>query len=369
MNIKILQNEEIRRQNRKRGKTMKSMVSRYYNFSSILGNNWARFFILVGAGDIGKSYAVMNHILRAKFRNPLKHKLFWTRLTDTAAQKLLSRNADHLVDPDLYRKFKKTYKTKGNTVFYGESVTDTKGKTSYVNQGELLQIHSLSTFFNNKGEALFDNEFNGEYWIVLDEMNREAGEANRFSIVEAFANQLENFCRDTKAKVRVIMIGNNISELSDVMASFSFIPRDFGRFKLKRKKCVIDVIKPNAAYTQDRKESVGYLLDPNAKRFTEKLDIDESFVAEKKILRLSKPVFHVAFSKNKKDWFTFRTENIFSKYDGSEKPIYGLVQYLGFPYSKELVRETVEAVNGLTLKYENYAIYIHFLQKISKIKS
>lgn len=340
-------------------------VDAFYNGNSLLGNDWALFYMLIASGGIGKSYWVMNHVLNAKYANPDKVRVYWTRLTDTACGRLLARNADKLIDADLYRKYGKDLKTSGSVVYYGQYVERTAPKSGkiikeYKKEGELLQVHPLSTFFNNKGEALFDNGFEGDYYIVLDEMNREAGEANRFDIVEAFTNQLENFTRTYKGRIRVIMIGNNMSEVSDILAAFNFIPKKFGRFKLKRRKAIIDVIKPTDKFLKMREGSAGNLLNPNAGRYRDIFEPDERFVVDRHLIRTKKPSAILCFSKQKDKWFCLNEGQLISRYKGEKKPEYGMIQYLGKKYNKEFNLAIEDAFNAEALKYDSHATYIQF---------
>ena len=91
------------------------------------------------------------------------------------------------------------------------------------------------------------------YNIAFDEMNREKNEKKTFDIVYAFTNQIENLIRSTKKRVRIICIGNTLEEASDLLCAFNFIPEKFGRFKLKKKRCIIENIEPSEAYMERRK--------------------------------------------------------------------------------------------------------------------
>jgi hypothetical protein len=354
----------------KKTKKAKGDEGRWYNGNSLLGHDWAMFYMILGAGATGKSYWVMKHVAQAKFKNPKKHKVFWCRLTETQCAKMLEDNAAKMLDPDLYRKFGKELKRKGNVVKYGytESKETKTGKIQkrFVTEGEFAQVQPLSTFFNNKGEALFDNEFTGEYWIILDEMNREAGEANRFDVVEAFANQLENFTRQAKCKIRVICIGNNMEEVSDILAAFNFIPRGYGRFKLKRRKCIIDVIEPTAAYEEDRAQSAGYILAPNAKRFAKTNgEIDNKLVATPHEVRAGKPQVILCFTKTPQKWFVLNDNNIISKWNKETKPQMAMARYIGMPYQPDYVLNIENRYNMQNFRYDNYSTYILFTKAMA----
>ena len=41
-------------------------LARYYNLNSILGNDWAIFYVIVGGRKTGKSYSVTDFLCRQK---------------------------------------------------------------------------------------------------------------------------------------------------------------------------------------------------------------------------------------------------------------------------------------------------------------
>ena len=98
-----------------------------------------------------------------------KHKPFtWLRLTEASQKKLLNNNAAAFVDADIARRFDLHLTVKGNQVF---------------DNGEpMAKILALSTFYSDKGVALFDNTYDLGYNICLDEMNREKNEKKTFNI-------------------------------------------------------------------------------------------------------------------------------------------------------------------------------------------
>ena len=63
---------------------MKQMPDReFYNIRSILGNDWAMFYFLLGAREAGKSYAVTDFFCNqfVKYGRPF----YWLRLSDLSA--------------------------------------------------------------------------------------------------------------------------------------------------------------------------------------------------------------------------------------------------------------------------------------------
>lgn len=228
----------------------------------------------------------MRHGTVNKLRKQDMFKFYWFRLTEAATKNLLADNGDKLIDPDLKAKYNIKTFTKNHTVYTYEERTRTNRNgrevTERVNQREFCEVLACSTFYNTKGVGYFDNTFKGEYFIVLDEMNREQSEKNSFDIVYNFVNLLENIARSTKVKIKVIMIGNTLEEASDILSAFNFIPDDFGRYKLKSKRCVIDYIRPNEQYLERRKGTIADILMPDASTFTNEIQIDRSLLVNKR---------------------------------------------------------------------------------------
>lgn len=286
----------------------------WYSTRSIFGNTWAFFFILLGAREAGKSYAVMEQFVKDWKK---KNKPFtWLRLTEASQKKMLSNNADKFIDADLRRKYKLNLTVKGCQVF-------DSGKP-------MAKILALSTFYNDKGVALYDNEYDLGYNICLDEMNREINEKKTFDINYAFVNQMENLVRSTKEKLRIVLIGNTLEEAGDILCSFNFIPEEFGRYKIRKKRAVIDYIPPTKAYLQRRKGTVADLLASEQSTFTNKIEIDKTLVFKG---RLRKPTKVIAFSKTEK--YTLWDSKVIKEYKKEKCDVIPMRPYLDAVFSTE----------------------------------
>lgn len=284
----------------------------WYTVRSILGYSWAIFYILLGAREAGKSYAVLDFFLHDFF---VKGKEFvWLRLTEASTKKLLNNNAMQFIDAGLMIKYhinSDDITVKGTTVFY-------KGR-------KMCRIMALSTFYSDKGVANFeDKELENEmfaYNICCDEFQRERNEKNTFDITYAFVNQLENLVRH-KTNVRVFLIGNTVEECSDILTMFNFIPETFGRFKLKSKRCVIDYIPPSKRYLARRKGSIASILAPEASTFTNEQKFDKRKIYKG---RLRKPSYIIQF---RNETFTVWDGNIIAKFNKENRPIIPMVPLL-----------------------------------------
>lgn len=305
----------------------------WYNLRSILGNDWAMFYFLLGGREAGKSYAVTRFYVDQWKR--LGRPFYWMRLTETSKQKLLTNNAEKLIDPDIRRFYKLDIITKGDNVY--EVVRDKKG--NIIEKKLMCRVMALSTFYNDKGSGLFDKDFlnnpNMYYNICLDEMNKEKNERRTQDILYSFANQIENLIRSTKERVRIICIGNTLEEASDLLTGINFIPEDFGRYKLHKKRVVIDYIPLNNAYKNRRKGTAADILMPQASTFTNQIVTDISMINTYKCQR---PTQILKFTKDKSDWFTVWDGHTISNYNGEKisSEIY-MRPYMDGLFAKELV--------------------------------
>ena len=356
--------------NQNKQRRIKTYKDEWYTINSILGNNWARFFYLLGGREAGKSYSAMKWATNRKLKKPDDVKLYWFRLTEASQKKLLAGGANDLVDPDLKRKFNLKTCTNGNCVYtyQEETYTDKNGneKVKKVNKTEFCRVMACSTFYNDKGIGYFDNEYKGEYICILDEMNREQSERNTFDIVYAFTNQLENVLRSTKTRVKVIMIGNTLEEASDLLANVNFIPDDFGRYKLKRKKAVVDYIKPNEKYLLRRKEATANLMMGGASTFTNEIQIDRSLLVSKR--QRYSPQYIVKFGKTKDTWFTVWNNNIISDYNNESKQVISMRRYLDEIYDREAANAVIDQFDVRAFKFTTLATFKKFQKQIKLIK-
>ena len=352
-------------------KKIKTYKGEWYTINSILGNEWARFFYLLGGREAGKSYSVMKWATQRKIRRPDKVKFYWFRLTDTQQKALLANNAGDLIDPDLKRKYNLKTRTKGNIVYtYKEEEYTTKaGKTETrrIDEQEFCRVMACSTFYNDKGRGYFDNEYDGEYICILDEMNREQSEKNCFDIVYAFVNQLENVLRSTKTKVKIIMIGNTLEEASDLLSALNFIPDGFGRYKLKRKLAVVDYIKPNEAYINRRKEATANMMMGNASTFTNEIEMDRSLICSKR--ERNRPTSIIKFTKSASEWFTVWDGKIIAPYNNEQVKLdIPMTRYLDSFYNDDLKNQVFEMFDSRAYKFTTLACFKRFQKQLKLIK-
>ena len=115
-------------------------ASPFYNLRPILGNfNWAIFYILLGGRQAGKSYSVTDFFLHQFTEKNIP--FYWLRLTETQSRKLLTNNAERLVDPDLRRRYNLDITTNSTNVYQVTKRTkpDVNGKTKIVEKNLWLE--------------------------------------------------------------------------------------------------------------------------------------------------------------------------------------------------------------------------------------
>lgn len=202
--------------------------------------------------------------------------------------------------------------TSGNNVYAvkREEVTTkkkngtTETKLKIVDKKLFARVYNLSTFYNDKG-SIFDKDFlndpNMRYNIAIDEFEREKGEKNTFDITYSLVNQLENLVRSTKERIKIFFLGNTLEDASDILCAFNYIPEEFGIYKLKSKRAVIEYIEPSESYLKRRKGTIADILLPTASTFTNKVNVDNTLVNKAPLVS---PNYIIKFTKNEKDWFT-----------------------------------------------------------------
>lgn len=339
-------------------------LARYYNLNSIFGNDWAIFYCILGARKTGKSYSVAQWMSQRKFKLKDQMKIYWLRISDTSIKAMLSNNADKLIDPDIKRKYNFNFMTKGNTVLNITKNGDEEKRE------EFCVAAPLSSFGKLKGVGFYDKDFKGEYLIVLDEFQLEDGEKRTsFDILYNFIGMCENIARTTKEKIRVILLGNTLEEASTILKAFNFIPNKFGRFYLKKKKCVIDNIEPTEEYFKDREGSIADILGGgNMSNYTNQMNKDIRCITKEKVHHATATI---KFSKDQSDWFVLWDGRIIRRFKNNtikrDFDIY-MRPYLDGPFNKEKRNNVIQMFDADVFRYDSLITYTYFKEALSSIR-
>ena len=334
----------------------KHIQSRWYSkeIKSLLGYNWAMFYGILGGRMTGKSYALMDFLCNQKKKKGDNVKNYWLRISETSVKFMLQNKAEKFVDADLVRKYNLELSVKGMKVF-------NRGST-------FIECMPLSAMGKLKGVAFYDKDFTGEYNIVLDEFQLEQGEKRTsFDILYNFIGMIENIARTTKSKIRIFLVGNTLEEASSILKAFNFLPEDFGRFKLKRKRCVIDNIEPTEEYLKDRKGSAASILGGDEmSNYTNSLKKDISLISKEKLIKVK---YKIAFGKTREMQFLVWNGDVVTRYKGQPVPFTSPMKpYLDERYSSENRNQIIEMFDACALKFDTLITLSYFQDNLTKIR-
>jgi hypothetical protein len=330
--------------------------SRWYTreLKSLLGITWAMFYIILGGRMTGKSYALTDFLCNQKRKKKDQCKNYWMRISETSTKLMLANNAKKLVDPDLVRKYHLDLTTKGMEVY---------------NHGEaFMTVVPLSAMAKMKGVAFYDKDYTGDINIVLDEFQLEQGEKRTsFDILYNFIGMIENIARTTKSRIRIFLVGNTLEEASTILKAFNFIPEGFGRFYLKRKRCVLDNIEPTEEYLKDRKGSAADILGGDEmSNYTNEIRKDVSMICKD---RLKRPQYLIKFGKQRDKIFIVWDNNIITRYKGQAvKSAISMRPYLDELFNVERRNTVLEIYDAKGYKFDTMITLSYFQDELKKLR-
>lgn len=332
----------------------KRAAARFYKLNSILGNTWAMFYVILGGRMTGKSYSLTEYLCRKKKKKGDMVQNYWMRISETSTKAMLANKAERLVDIDLVRKYHLELSTKGANVY-------DHGKP-------FMTVLPLSQFAKLKGVAFYDKDFKGEINIVLDEFQLEQGERRTsFDILYNFLGMIENTVRTMKSNLRIFIVGNTLEEASSILKAFDFLPEKFGRFYLKRKRCVIDNLEPTEEYLKDRYGSAADILGGKSmSNYTNELKRDISMIDKS---RKSKAQAIIKFGKEQREMFLLWDKNIVTFYKRQPiKNVYAMRPYLDEYFSLERKKNIIELFDAKALKFDSLITLSYFQAEMEKIR-
>lgn len=330
--------------------------SRWYTreLKSLLGNTWAMFYIILGGRMTGKSYALTEYLCNQKRKKRDRVKNYWMRISETSTKFMLANKAQKLVDPDLVRKYHLDLSTKGMDVY---------------NRGEpFMTVVPLSAMAKMKGVAFYDKDYTGDINIVLDEFQLEQGEKRTsFDILYNFIGMIENIARTTKSRMRIFLVGNTLEEASTILKAFNFLPEGFGRFYLKRKRCILDNIEPTEEYLKDRKGSAADILGGDEmSNYTNEIRKDVSMICKD---RLKRPQYLIKFGKQRDKIFIVWDNNVITRYKGQAvKSAISMRPYLDEFFNVERRNTVLEIYDVKGYKFDTLITLSYFQDELKKLR-
>ena len=298
--------------------------------------------------------------------------MYWIRLREEQAKELLKNNAELLIEPMLLRRYDLHLETSGQNVYdvkYEEITTKTgKVKKKLVSRTLLGKVMGASTFYKTKGQTQFDADFlkgeGNKYNVIVDEFVAESQESN-FDRAYALINLLETLFRNTKEKIKIFMLGNDVTDASDILTCFNFIPEKWGIYKLKSKKAVIDYVKPSEEYEIMRKGSIADILMGSNSTFSNKRDNDYSLIDKRQLIA---PQYVIKFTKEPEHWYTIWNNNIITSYNKEKKPVIAMRPYLDERFNMELQKNIMDQFDSRCFHFRNLITFKKFQQDLRLLK-
>nr|DAR59437.1 MAG TPA: Terminase [Bacteriophage sp.] len=347
----------------------------YFTTCSAFGIPWWTWYWMIGARGRGKSYAALETVLQFMRKYGQENvKCYYFRISDTSVKAMLADKGRKAVDAKLKRKYNLELEVHNYSL--------------YNNGKPFIDFYPLvSAAKKGKGVAEYDPEFLGNQpegvrrfiFLLIDEFMIDETQEKRTigNPVKQFKMYFENIMRDQEQldyrAVMVLGCANNVAECNDFLAEIcGFIPSAPGRYKLKRKHMIIDMIPNSQAYIEKRKKSIGadimgYDEDENYTNII-KRDL-ETLMPHGTRLRI--PTRIIKFSKEKKDWFTVWDGNIIKKYTNQpfkSSMVTSMKRYLDNQFDPEKVLQVIQMQDARFFKFSDLMSQASFISNLKLIR-
>ena len=181
-----------------------------------------------------------------------------------------------------------------------------------------------------------------------------------------FSNLIQNLVRHVDTNIRIILCGNTLSDCAELLAALNFLCPGPGRYKLKSKKTVIDMIERSEENKKTTGRSLSYILTPDASTFTNEIEIDRSLLVNKR--KCLRPQYIIKFTKERSTWFTVWNDGIIKPYNNEVKPVIAMRRYIDERYSDERKALVVEQFNARGFYFTNIAVFQRFQKELKLLK-
>lgn len=297
----------------------------FWECNHLFSYPWAHFYIISGPRGTGKSYNIVEWAIKQKLKKKENIKIYWFRLSETSIETMLAGNAEKTIDPDLVRKYNLNIKRKLNKLYF-ENIL-------------FAEFNDLATFAKKtKGVQVYDNEYKGEYLVILDEFKRETSEKRMFDVAKQFTGALESILRKDTKRAKIFMIGNDANEASEIAAAFDFIPEKPGLYKVHKKDLLIEWIQPNDYYYISLDGTFQAVTGLQGDYGHNVLDITD-YICNKKLCKTPKNV--IKYRRDKEHWFTLWNDNIVTRYHNEQAKVLAMRPNVG-DFFDPVLREVVK---------------------------
>lgn len=364
--------EDLIKESNKFLKHKKNQESLYYTTRSLMGYQWATWKWIIGSRGRGKSFAVLDTALNfVKKYGQDNVKIYYFRISDLSIKAMLANQGAKCIDTLLVRKYGLELSVHANSLYNKEK--------------PLISFYPLvSAAKVGKGIAEFDPDFldgiHKRYiFIIIDEFMMAEGVEKKSvgNPVEQFKIYIENILRDQERlnypAVHIFGCANAVSECSDFLAQLAgFIPEKPGRYKLKRKHMIVDMVENSQAYIAKRKKSYGAdIMDyENDSNYTNNIKRDiETLIPKNR--RLNKVSCIIKFTKNPTTWFTIWDGNIIKSYTNQpykKSQVIAMRRYLDTEYNQDLILSIFDRYDARAFLYADLISQATFGAQLKLIK-
>jgi Podovirus DNA encapsidation protein (Gp16). len=327
-------------------------MSKFYSLDSLLGNTWAYYYIVIGARGIGKTFSAQEYCIRQWKKN--KRPFYWLRLTTISRDKLLLNNAQKLIDPLLLRRYNLDLTVRGTTV--------------YNHDEPFCEVLAISEGAKEKGVAMYDKDDTRMVNICCDEFIREPNERVTFDISYNLAMVLENLRLGRHhSNFRIIMMCNLLSQANEICSAFNFIPLKLGRYKLKKKKVVMDYVANSADYMEEVARTPQGILLGDQSNYTNVIEQDLTLILPRNYRPYS-PTAIIKFDKEPRTWFTLWDGNCILPYNKEKGVIWAMRPFIDTSYDKKLVNKIYQVFHSRLYNYRDLTTMLQFQNQLKLLK-
>ena len=139
---------------------------------------------------------------------------------------------------------------------------------------------------------------------------------------------------------------------------------------MKKKRAVIDYIKPTEAYKTRRAGTVADILAGDSSTFTNEVEIDVSLIDK---VRLVKPTQIIKFTKDRGDWFVLwtnqRGRQVLAPYNGETvNKVIAMRPYLDEVFDEQLKSIVIARFNAKSYYFNSLMCQKKFKRVLSILK-
>lgn len=347
----------------------------YFTTRSALGILFWNWYFMIGARGRGKSYGAIETVLWFMKKYGQENvKCYYFRISDLSVKTMLADNGRKTVDALLVDK-------------YGLNL-EVHGYSLYNNGKPFIDFYPLvSAAKKGKGIAEYDPRFLNQQppgvrryvFLLIDEFMIDETQEKRTigNPVQQFKIYFENIMRDQEQldyrAVMVLGCANNVAECNDFLAEIcGFIPPGVGRYKLRRKHMLIDVIPNSKAYLEKRKRSIGadIMNLEEDENYTNVIKRDLETLIPKGT-RLNKVTRIIKFSKKPKDWFVVWDNDIIRRYNNQpfkQNQVVAMRRYLDNTYDPAVVIQIIQMQDARYFRFSDLISQASFISNLKLIK-